>query len=105
MRQASSLRIHHNNGLKIEVQKQNETKIKKLQTKVVDSLIFRIHCNTFFQWTSSFPRFSVKTNFEKYINFDYISSQFQLHLILVIRIYFNKNLIYPEVQAARILIK
>ena len=42
-----SLDIHYNNSLRTEVQKQNEIKIKKLQTKVVDSMIFGIHCNTF----------------------------------------------------------
>ena len=44
-----SLDIHYNNSLKTEVRKQNEIKIKKLQRKVVDSMIFGIHCNTFSQ--------------------------------------------------------
>ena len=35
-------------------------------------------------------------------NFNYT---YRLHLVLVIRNYFDKNLIYPKVQAARILIK
>ena len=39
--------------------KKHKTKFK---TKVVDSLIFGIHCNTFFQKTWSFPRFSIKTS-------------------------------------------
>ena len=39
-----SLGVHYN-----KVQKQNETQIKKIQTKVVDSMIFGIHCNTLFQ--------------------------------------------------------
>ena len=53
------------NSLNTKMQKQNETKIKKLQTKVVDSMIFGIHCNTFFQYTSVFLKFSVKTSNEK----------------------------------------
>ena len=35
---------------------------------IVDSMIFRIHCNTFFKQTSNssnVPRFFVKTNREK----------------------------------------
>ena len=36
MRLFASLNIHHNKNTK--VQKQNKTKVKKLQTKVVDSL-------------------------------------------------------------------
>ena len=42
------LDIHYNNTLNTEVQKQNETEIKKLQTKVVDLMIYGIHCYTFF---------------------------------------------------------
>ena len=44
-----SLDIHYNNGLNTRVQNQNETEIKKSQTKVVNSMIFGIHCDTFFQ--------------------------------------------------------
>ena len=36
------------------------------------------------------------------IKFNYI---YRLHLILVIRIYFDKSLLYPEIEAARTLIK
>ena len=36
------------------------------------------------------------------INFNYT---YRLHFVLVSRTYFDKNLIYPEIQAARILIK
>ena len=43
------LDIHYNNSLNTEVQKQNETEIKKLQTKVIDSVIFGIHYYKFFQ--------------------------------------------------------
>ena len=52
-------------------------KKKKLQTKVVDSMVFGIHRNTFFQQTLSFPKFSVKISYEKIsgirsdINFNY----------------------------------
>ena len=49
MRLFALLDIHYNNSLNTEVQIQNETEIKKLQTKVVDSMIFEIHCNTCFQ--------------------------------------------------------
>ena len=35
-------------GLTTEVQHQNETEIKKLQTKVFDSMIFEIYCNKYF---------------------------------------------------------
>ena len=47
-RLSASLDIHYKNSLNTEVKKQNETKIKKLQTKVADSMIFGINCNTFF---------------------------------------------------------
>ena len=49
MRLFTSRDVHYNNSPNTEEQKQSETYIKKLQTKVVDSMIFRIHCNTFFQ--------------------------------------------------------
>ena len=42
----ASLNIHYNKNTK--VQKQNETEIKKLETNVVDSVTFGIHCNTSF---------------------------------------------------------
>ena len=89
-----SLYIHYNRDIK--VQKQNETKVKRLKTKVVNSVILRIHCNTFFQYTSSFPKFSVKQAMRKLsgINFNNIN---RLHLVLAIRIYFDKNLNYPRV--------
>ena len=63
-------------------------------------MIFRIRCNTFFQQTSSFPKFSLKHVVRKLggINFNHT---YRLHLVLVIRIYFDKNLIYPEIQATR----
>ena len=65
---------------------------------------FGIHCNTFFQQKSSFPKFSAKTSCEKLSgeNFNYT---YRLHLVLVIRIYFDKNLIYLEMQAGRIFMK
>ena len=53
------------NSLNTQVLKQNETEIKKLQTKVVDTMIFGIYCNTFFQETPRFPNFSAKKNYEK----------------------------------------
>ena len=65
MRLFASLDIHYNNSLHRKVQKQHETEIKKLQTKVIDSMIFGIHCNTFFQPTSAFPKYLVETNYEK----------------------------------------
>ena len=49
MRLLNLLDIHYNNSLKTKVQTQNETEIKNLQTKVVDSLIFTIYFNNFFQ--------------------------------------------------------
>ena len=49
-----SLDIHYNNGLITEVQNQNETEIKKLQTKVFDSMIFGTHCNKYFKKTIKF---------------------------------------------------
>ena len=36
------------------------------------------------------------------INFNFI---YRVHLILVIRINFGKNLVYTEIQAARLLVK
>ena len=75
-----------------------------MKTKFVDSMNFGIHCNTFFQQKSSFPKFSVKQAVRKLsgVNFNYT---YRLHLVLVIRIYVDKNLICPEIQAARILMK
>ena len=43
----ASLNINCNKNTKM--QKKNETEVKKLQTKVVDSVIFGIHYNKFFQ--------------------------------------------------------
>ena len=68
-------------------------------------MIFGIHCNTFFKQTSNssnVPKFLVKTKRLSGINFNYT---YRLHFVLVSRTYFDKNLIYPEIQAARILIK
>ena len=48
MRLFALMDIHYDNSLSIKVQKQTKTKIKELQTKVVDSMTFAIHCNTFF---------------------------------------------------------
>ena len=63
----ASLNIHNNNCLIIntEVQKQNEAEIKKLQTKVVDLMIFGIHCRTYFTKTSRLFKFSTKASYEK----------------------------------------
>ena len=53
-------------------------------------MIFRIHYNTFFQETSSFPKFSLKQAVRKLsgINLNYT---YRLHLVLIIRIYFDKK--------------
>ena len=48
-----------------------------------------------FQWKKAVRKLSG-------VNFNYT---YRLHLVLVIRISFDKNLIYPETQAARILMK
>ena len=48
---------------------------KSLTISVVDSIIFGIHCYTFFQQTSSFPKRSVKTSYEKTQRYE-----LQLHL-------------------------
>ena len=50
-------------------------------------MIFGIHCNTIFQQTSNFPKFSVKTSCANFsgINFNY---PYRPHLVLVIRTYF-----------------
>ena len=60
-----SLDVYNNDSISPGKQKQNETYIKKLQTKVVGSIIFVIHCSPFIQYTLSLPKFSVKTSFEK----------------------------------------
>ena len=57
--------MHYHNSLNNKVQKQNKTEIQDPQTKVVDSIIFGILCNTFFQETLSLPKFSVKASYEK----------------------------------------
>ena len=61
----NSTDIHYNNNLNTHVLKQNDTKIGKPQTKVVESIIFRIHCHAFFQQTSSFSKFSAETSYKK----------------------------------------
>ena len=94
MRLLVSLNVHYNNNLNIKVQKQNEAEIKKLQTKVVDSMTFSIHGNRFSQQTSSFSKFSVKTICKNLSGIN-CSYTYRLHFVLVIRIYFDK------VQAAR----
>ena len=56
----------------------------------------------FFQQPSSFPKLSVtKIDFNG-INFNYT---YRLHIFLVTRIFFEKNLIYPEVLAVNIWVK
>ena len=67
-------------------------------------MAFGIHCNKLFQDKSSFPKLSVKTSCEK-LSGVILSYSYRLHLVLVIRIYSDKNSIYPETQAARILVK
>ena len=59
-------------------------------------MIFGIHCSTFFQQTSSFPKFhwTWALVFFTGINFRYT---YWLHL-LVMRIHFNKNSIFPTQQ-------
>ena len=47
--------IHYHNSLNTEMQKQKKPKYRNF--KVVDSVVFGIHCNTFFQHTLSFPKF------------------------------------------------
>ena len=42
--------------------KYNKNKKQKLKN---DSMNFGIHCNTFFQQKSSFPKFSVKISYKK----------------------------------------
>ena len=45
-----SLEFHYNDSLNTKMHKQNEPReLKKLSTKVVNLIIFGIHCNTFFQ--------------------------------------------------------
>ena len=62
-----SLEFRYNDSLNTKMQKQNEPReLKKLSTKVVNLIIFGIHCNTFFQQTSIFTKFSVKTSYEKF---------------------------------------
>ena len=62
-------------------------------------MIFEIHCTTFFQQTSSFPKVMRKRSG---IGFSYT---YRLPLVLAIEIYFEKKLICPEVQAVKILDK
>ena len=84
----ASLDIHYNNSQNTEVQKQNETQIKKLQTKV-----FWLNVNSNFQEKQATGKLSG-------INFNHTN---RLHLVLIIRIYFDKNLNYAKVQPVRIL--
>ena len=46
-----SLDIYYNNSLNADLQKQDETQVKKFEAKGVDSMIFGIQCKTFFQET------------------------------------------------------
>ena len=82
------LNIHYNKNTK--VQPQNETDVKKLQTKVADSVISWIHCNTFFNRHKVFLNFQLKQAMTKLsgINFHNTDS---LHLVLVITIYLDKT--------------
>ena len=89
----ASVYIHHNDSLNTEVQKQDG---KKLPTKVVNSANFEIHCNTFFQETSSFPKFSVKTTCEKIYWY-----KLQLHL-LASPCYSYHNLLWQKSDLHRI---
>ena len=72
-----------------EMQKQNETKWRNFKHKLL---------------AQSFSGFLEKQTMGIFsgINFKYIYS---LHLVPIIRIYFDRNLIYPKVQAARIPVK
>ena len=71
-------------------------------------MILGIHSNTFLKETSSFPKLKVKTRdqqaMRKVIGIKF-SYTYKFHPVLVIRTYFEKSLIYPEVQASRILVK
>ena len=71
-------------------------------------MILGIHSNTFLKETSSFPKLKVKTRdqqaMRKVIGIKF-SYTYKFHPVLVIRTYFEKILIYPEVQASRILVK
>ena len=71
-------------------------------------MILGIHSNTFLKETSSFPKLKVKTRdqqaMRKVIGITF-SYTYKFHPVLVIRTYFEKSLIYPEVQASRILVK
>ena len=91
LRLFASLNIHYNKNTK--VQKQNETKVEKLQTKVGDLVIFGTHCHTFFQQTSHFLKFSVKASYDKTQLYKFHST----HLVLVIKVFFDKNLNYLKV--------
>ena len=81
-------------------------KYKKLQTKDIKSMILGIHSNTFLK--ESFPKLKVKTRdqqaMRKVIGITF-SYTYKFHPVLVIKTYFEKSLIYPEVQASRILVK
>ena len=72
--------------------------------KVVNSIIFTNHCNTFFNRHQVFLNFYYRQAIRNFngINFNYT---YILHLALAIRIYFDKNLIYPKVQTAKIMLE
>ena len=67
-------------------------------------MIFEIYCNNFFQQTSRSAKCSLKQATRNFsgINFSYTN---RLHFLLIIRVHFNKSLIYSKVQAARIMVK
>ena len=59
VKQAKITKVHQKNaGFKANSMiRRLLTSIKKLQTKVVDSVTLGIHCKTFFQLKSVFPQF------------------------------------------------
>ena len=67
------LDIHNKSNLNPEVQEQSETKVKKLPAKFFDFLIFRIHCDAFFNRHQVFLNFHLKQALKELtgINFTY----------------------------------
>ena len=86
--------LHH-------LQQKQKTKVKK---KILTQWILGFTAIHFFNRNQVFLNFQSKQAVRKLsaVNFNYT---YRLHLVLVIRISLDKNLIYPEIQAARILMK
>ena len=99
----ASLNIHYNKNTK--VQKQNETDLKKLKTKVCDSVISGSIAIHFSNRHQIFLNFQEKQTMTKLSGIRFHNTN-RLHIVLVITIYLDKTWITLKyIQVARLLVK